>query len=290
MILITGANGQVGHCFRVLSEQYPQFPFIFASSADLDISEKREVKRFFNQIHGIKWCINCAAYTAVDKAETDILRARKVNVNGPRNLAEVCHENEAKLIHLSTDYVYHGQQNSPIHETEKVSPKGIYAKTKLSGERAASKALPNTMIVRTSWVYASQGNNFVKTMLRLGVEKPEIRVVSDQIGTPTYAMDLAGTLLEIMTKVENGEIKAEMLAGIWHYSNEGAASWYDFAKAIMEIRNLPCVVRPINSKEYPTPAKRPPFSLLSKTKIKTAFGLEIPYWRDSLKSYLLLAE
>jgi dTDP-4-dehydrorhamnose reductase len=290
MILITGANGQLGQCFRDLAAQYPQFPFLFAGSADLDISERREVRRFFNQIHGIRWCINCAAYTAVDKAETDILRARKVNVNGPRNLAELCAEHGTKLIHISTDYVYHGQQNRPLVETDRVSPKGIYAKTKRSGETAALRALPGTMVVRTSWVYAPHGHNFVRTMLRLGAEKPELRVVFDQIGTPTYAPDLAKALLQVISRVESGQKSAGDIAGIWHYSNEGVTSWYDFAVRIMQGGGHACRVLPILSKEYPTPAPRPSFSLLDKSKIKSAFGLEIRHWEAALSDCLYLIE
>jgi dTDP-4-dehydrorhamnose reductase len=192
------------------------------------------------------------------------------------------------FIHLSTDYVYHNRHNTPLQEHDPVNPKSVYARTKLAGERAAQKAHPQAMMLRTSWVYAPTGNNFVKTMLRLGKERPALNVVFDQIGTPTYAPDLAEAILHILEKLENKEVAPEQLAGIWHYSNEGVASWYDFAVAVMEIAGLPCIVRPIETKDYPTPAQRPPFSVLNKGKIKSAFGLEIPHWRESLRVCLRL--
>lgn len=283
MILITGANGQLGTCFAQIAQEQGLQHLLFANSALLNITDKKAVRAFFEQHTNIEWCINCAAYTAVDKAETDTIAARKVNVDGVRNLAEICAEKNIPLIHYSTDYVYHSHQNTPYKETDPVSPKGVYAKTKLAGERAALKAYPTgTMVIRTSWVYAAHGQNFVKTMLRLGAERPALNVVFDQTGTPTYAPDLAAATLDIIEKNrQNPELKNQM-AGIWHYSNEGVTSWYDFAKAIMEIKQLPCVVQPIESSQYPTPAQRPPFSVLNKAKIKNTFGITIPHWRDSL--------
>lgn len=226
--------------------------------------------------------MNCAAYTAVDKAESEPVLAKKINVSGAKNLAEACVGQGIPLVHLSTDYVYHNRQNTPFRESDPVSPKSVYARTKLAGDRAALKANPLAIIVRTSWVYSEFGNNFVKTMLRLGAERPALNVVFDQIGTPTYAPDLAAAILKIIQKVENKEVVPKNAAGIWHYSNEGVTSWYDFAQAIFEIKNLACRVNPIETKDFPTPAARPPFSLLNKGKIKAVFGLEIPYWRDSL--------
>lgn len=248
---------------------------------ELDIANRKAVYSYFQQ-QKINWCVNCAAYTAVDKAESEPEKARKINVSGVKNLAEACAAQEIPLIHLSTDYVYHNRQNAPFRESDPVSPKSVYARTKLAGDRAAMKACPLAMVIRTSWVYSEFGNNFVKTMLRLGAERPELNVVFDQIGTPTYAPDLACAILQVIQKIENKEVVRENAAGVWHYSNEGVTSWYDFAKAIFEIQKIPCRVNPIETKDFPLPAQRPPFSLLNKAKIKTAFGLNIPYWRDSL--------
>jgi dTDP-4-dehydrorhamnose reductase len=283
-ILITGANGQLGTCFQALADG--PHHFIFAGSSDLDISDYRAVNRFF-AAHAVDWCINCAAYTAVDKAESEPVAAKKINVTGTRNLAKACAMKGIPFIHFSTDYVYHGHQNVPIKETDPVSPKGVYARTKLNGERAAVRVYPEgTMVIRTSWVYAPYGNNFVHTMLRLGAERPVLNVVFDQTGTPTYAPDLAAAVLQIIALSEADIVVKNSIAGIWHYSNEGTTSWYDFATAIMEIKNLQCKVMPIETSQYPTPARRPPFSVLNKNKIKTAFGLEIPHWRESLKRCL----
>lgn len=281
MILVTGANGQLGQCFRQLADQNPTVYFYFVGSSELDITNKRMVRKFFEQ-HPVSWCINCAAYTAVDQAQKEPAAARKINITGVKNLAEVCAPQGIPLIHFSTDYVYHTKQNTPFKEEDPVSPKGIYARTKRSGERAAMLANPNTMVIRTSWVYSEFAHNFVKTMLRLGRERSNLNVVYDQIGTPTYAPDLAAAVLDIIRKTETEAVPPYLLAGIWHYSNEGVTSWYDFAKAIFEIKNIPCAVKPIESKAYPTPAMRPHFSLMDKSKIRTAFGLEIPHWRESL--------
>lgn len=285
-ILITGANGQLGQCFRQLAAQYPQWGFIFNDFPELDITSHKAVSGFFESRTGankIRWCINCAAYTAVDKAESEPIRARKINVAGPKNLAEACASHGATMVQLSTDYVYHNRQNTPFQENDPVSPKSVYARTKLAGDRAVLKANAGSMVVRTSWVYSEFGHNFVKTMLRLGAERPALSVVFDQIGTPTYAPDLAEAILQMIEKVEKGEVKRENAGGIWHYSNEGVTSWYDFAKAIFDIKKMSCRVHPIETKDFPTPARRPPFSLLNKAKVKTVFGLEIPDWRDSLQ-------
>jgi dTDP-4-dehydrorhamnose reductase len=230
--------------------------------------------------------INCAAYTAVDKAENDVKLATKINVNGARNLAKACQKYDATLIHISTDYVYHNNQNTPFKEGDKVSPKGVYAKTKLRGDNAVLKFCDKGVILRTSWVYGTFGHNFVKTMLRLGKERESLNVVFDQIGTPTYARDLAKAILKIIYKVENQQVEAAQLRGIFHYSNEGVTSWYDFTQAIFEMRGLSCKVSPIESSQYPTPAQRPPFSVLNKGKIKETFGIEIPHWRESLAECL----
>ena len=285
MILLTGANGQLGQCFRKLASRFPQYPFLFTSSADLDITDRRAVDRFFQQ-HRPSWCINCAAYTAVDKAESEPALARKINVAGTRHLARACAKAGIPLIHFSTDYVYHGAKNEPLRETDPVSPKGVYARTKLAGERAALAENPHTMVLRTSWVYAPHGHNFVRTMLRLAAERPEIRVVFDQIGTPTYAPDLAEAVMHIVQKVERQEVALADFAGIWHYSNEGVASWYDFAHAIFSRTGAGTRLVPIETREFPTPARRPPFSVLNKAKVKAQFGLDIPHWQDSLERCL----
>lgn len=308
MILVTGANGQVGQCFQELASQYTDFQFYFAGSNDLDITSKHDVEAFFRknaaarsdvggavrsgtdgsrQDDRIRWVINCAAYTAVDKAESEPARARKVNAIGAKNLAQACAARDIPLIHLSTDYVYHSRQNTPFRETDPVSPKGVYARTKLAGDRAVLLAHPTGgMVIRTSWVYSAYGQNFLKTMLRLGAERPSLRVVADQIGSPTYAPDLAVAILHIIQKTEQEEVSKDSLSGIWHYSNEGVASWYDFAQAIFDLQGLPCQTLPIETQDYPTPAQRPPFSLLNKSKIKAHFQLQIPHWRDSLRKAL----
>jgi dTDP-4-dehydrorhamnose reductase len=207
---------------------------------------------------------------------------------GVKNLAQICAQYQLPLIHFSTDYVYHSKNNMPFRETDSVHPQGVYAKTKLAGERAALQYHPNlTMVIRTSWVYSEFGHNFVKTMLRLGAERPNLKVVVDQIGSPTYAPDLAQSVLQIYQQVKDGKVPQQSLAGIWHFANEGVASWYDLACAVFEYQKMACKVMPISTSEYPTPAQRPPFSVLDKSKIKSAFGLQIPYWRESLKKCLL---
>ena len=291
MILVTGANGQLGQCFRKASAHWPGQSFVFEGSQGLDISDRRAVREYFKSRQSkeedkLRWVINCAAYTAVDKAESEPEKARKINVLGTKNLAEACAEFGIPFVHFSTDYVYHSRQNTPFQETDRVSPKGVYARTKLAGERAAFRAQPLSMVIRSSWVYSAFGQNFVKTMLRLGRERSELKVVADQIGTPTYAPDLADAVLKIIQKVESSELEKESIAGIWHYSNEGVASWYDFAAAIFELGGIDCHVYPIATKDFPTAAQRPPFSVLDKSKIKAAFGIDIPHWRESLRRCL----
>jgi dTDP-4-dehydrorhamnose reductase len=289
MILVTGANGQVGQCIRQLAPQFPELSLIFMGSADLDITNREAVRQIFQQ-NELTGCINCAAYTAVDKAETNQPLAEAINVQGTQWLAEGCSVRNIPFIHFSSDYVYHNAVNRPLVETDKVQPKGVYARTKLRGERVALRKYPNSMIIRTSWVYAPFGNNFVHTMLRLGAERPALNVVFDQIGTPTYAPDLAAAVLSLLRQHQRNDLTVENLAGIWHYSNEGVTSWYDFALAIFELANLPCKVNPILSVQYPTPAQRPAFSVLDKSKIKNAFGLDIPHWRQSLQACLAALE
>lgn len=284
-ILITGAQGQLGNEFRFLSFTHPHLRFIFTDVEGLDITKLKQVMTFFGK-NNLQFVVNCAAYTAVDKAENDVKLATKINVNGARNLAKAAQAHGVTMIHISTDYVYHNNQNTPFKEGDKVSPKGVYAKTKLRGDLAVLKFCDNALVIRTSWVYGVYGHNFVKTMLRLGKERPSLNVVFDQIGTPTNARDLAKAILSIIDKAhyEGTDIKAQR--GVYHYSNEGVTSWYDFTKAIFDIRQIDCQVNPIESSQYPTPAQRPPFSVLNKNKIKETFGIEIPHWVNALKSVL----
>ncbi|MEL6720897.1 MAG: dTDP-4-dehydrorhamnose reductase [Bacteroidota bacterium] len=284
-ILVTGANGQVGSELQFLATQYPDFQFSFTDYQELDITNEAAVLTFFEE-HSFQYCINCAAYTAVDKAETEVAKAAAINVLGSKNLAIACRQAGAVLIQLSTDYVYHNNQNTPFQEGDSTNPQSVYARTKLEGEQIAQKHHPLTMIIRTSWVYSSFGHNFVKTMIRLGKERDQLKVIFDQIGTPTYARPLAKAMLDIIQKVSNEAIDREQLTGIYHYSNEGVTSWYDFAKAIFELEDIDVEVFPIETKDYPTAAARPPFSLLNKGKIKSTFGITIPHWRESLQKCL----
>ncbi len=285
LILVTGANGQVGQELQQLAAKFPQFKFTFTDVDDLDITDLAALALLFAK-ENFDYCLNCAAYTAVDKAEENPELAETINVTGTENLAKACAEHKVRLLHLSTDYVYHNAQNTPFRETDPTNPQNVYARTKLEGDQKALQINAQTLVIRTSWVYSSFGHNFVKTMLRLGRERDRLKVVFDQIGTPTYAHDLAQTMLTMIKKVENGQVDANHWSGIYHYSNEGVTSWYDFAVAIFDLENVDCTVAPIRSEEYPTAAQRPPFSLLDKVKIRQTFGLEIPHWRGSLKDCL----
>ena len=279
-ILVTGSNGQLGSEIRDLADRFTDLNFVFRDLPDLDICNFLELDKFVdkNKIYAI---INCAAYTAVDKAEEDIIIAQKVNAEGVLNLVNVLKKVNGKLIHISTDYVYSGESFIPYKETDQVSPIGVYGNTKREGELSVINSDIDGLVIRTSWLYSSYGNNFVKTMLRLGKDREELSVIFDQVGTPTYARDLAITCLTILSK--NRKNKISLKGRLYHFSNEGVASWYDFAKAIMFIGDVKCNVNPIETKEYPTPAKRPHFSVLNKLKIKSDFEIEIPYWRDSLE-------
>jgi dTDP-4-dehydrorhamnose reductase len=284
-ILITGANGQVGQEFQAIAANYPQFHFLFTGRKEMDICNPEAVEDFLHE-HRVDVCINCAAYTAVDKAESEEAEAMRQNLDGTRILAAFCEMQGIPLIHLSTDYVYHTMQNTPFKESDRPNPQGVYAKSKFYAEQYAMEGNTRSLVIRTSWVYSSFGNNFVKTMLRLGAERESLNVVFDQIGTPTYARDLAEAILHIIQTIEDSEEPWEEYSGVYNYSNEGVTSWYDFAKAIFDLRQMPCTVYPIESKDFPTPALRPPFSLMDKSNIKTTFNLAIPYWRDSLKKML----
>lgn len=282
-ILVTGANGQLGSELQQLATSYPAFEFIFTDVNELSIVDEAAVNAFFEK-HKPAYCINCAAYTAVDKAETDTTVAEMVNATAVGYLAAACKKYNARFVHVSTDYVFDGTATEPYKESDLPNPLGAYGVTKLKGETLAIENDPSVIIVRTSWVYSSYGNNFVKTMLRLMNERESLNVVSDQFGSPTYAADLAKAILDICKwSVDN----MEWAAGIYNYSNEGIITWYDFAVAIKELSNSKCVVNPIPTSAYPTPAKRPAYSAFDKTKIKTTFRLHIPEWKDSLHACLL---
>ncbi len=278
-ILITGSNGQLGSEIQELSSAYT-YHFFFTDRNSLDISNEKDIKNFI-ETNNINTIINCAAYTAVDKAEEDALNADKINHLSVKYLADISKEKNIKLIHVSTDYVFDGTNCKPYMESDITNPNGVYGKTKLDGEKAMQDIDPNnSIIIRTSWVYSSFGNNFVKTMLRLGKERDSLGVIFDQVGTPTYARDLAKAILDIIPKVENENVE------IYNYSNEGVLSWYDFAKEIMKMAKIDCAINPIETQEYPTPATRPHYSLLNKSKIKKDFNITIPYWKDSLDECL----
>jgi dTDP-4-dehydrorhamnose reductase len=279
-ILITGAYGQLGNELKELSVNYPEWQFLFTDVDSLDITNEQEVDVFFRE-NRPEFVVNCAAYTAVDKAESDAETARKVNALAPEILAGAAKSQNAGFIHISTDYVFDGHSFLPYTENDPVKPSGIYGKTKQEGEERSLHINSKTIVIRTSWLYSSFGNNFVKTMLRLGQEREMLKVVFDQIGTPTFAGDLANAILHII-KLYKDEPK-KYPPGIYHFSNEGVASWYDFAKAIFELAQLNCKVLPVLSEEFPTAAKRPNYSVLNKSKIKATFYLEIPYWKESLK-------
>lgn len=278
-ILVTGANGQLGSCMRNASLNSKD-NYIFTDVAELDITDSDAVKAMAED-NDIKVIVNCAAYTNVDKAETDVVLAETLNAIAVDNLAKAIKANNGTLFHISTDYVFGGDPyNTPCREDQKGTPTGVYGLTKLHGEQAIEKSKCKAIILRTAWLYSEYGKNFVKTMLNLTSKKPELKVVFDQVGTPTYAQDLANAILNI---IENRKFEGK--EGIYHYSNEGVCSWYDFTKAIAEIAgNTECDIQPCHSDEFPSPVKRPSYSVLDKTKFKNAFGLRIPYWTDSLKT------
>ncbi len=284
-VIVTGANGQVGRELQVLAGHFPEFQFHFTSRFNLDITDEQAVQHFFNQ-HPADYCINAAAYTAVDRAEEEPEAAERTNALAPRYLAEACAQQNIPMLHFSTDYVYHNDVNRPLLESDETCPAGVYARTKLAGEQAALEAHSKTMILRTSWVYSVFGHNFVKTMLRLGRERDRLTVVYDQIGSPTHARSLARAAIAILQQYEQGAVPREQQHGIYNYSNEGVCSWYDFALAIFEMSGIDCEVAPILSKDFPTPAARPSYSVMDKSKFKAAFGLNIPHWRDDLKAMM----
>ncbi len=279
-ILITGSKGQLGSELNELARFYSDFIFYFTDYNELDITSHTLVQDYI-RTNNISVIINCAAYTAVDKAEDQKELSDKLNHLAVENLAKVAKMANAKLIHISTDYVFDGLTHTPYTENDPTNPQGVYGNTKLAGEEAIHEINPsNSIIIRTSWVYSSFGTNFVKTMLRLANDRDELGVIADQLGSPTYARDLASTILKIIPKLSNENVE------IYHFSNIGACSWYDFAKAIFDIKNIDIKINALETWEYPTAAKRPFYSVLNKKKIRNQFQIEIPYWRDSLKECL----
>jgi dTDP-4-dehydrorhamnose reductase len=282
-VLITGSKGQLGSEIRELSVNYKKLDLVFKDLPGLDICNFNLLQSFITD-NNINAVINCAAYTAVDKAEQDAKIAEDVNSKGVLNLVNALKSVKGKLIHISTDYVFNGDHFMPYKESDFVSPIGVYGMTKRKGELAVINSALDAIVIRTSWLYSSYGNNFVKTVLRQGKQKEELSVIFDQVGTPTYARDLAKTCLEIMSRGSSVNISKN--GKLYHYSNEGVASWYDFAISIIELGGENCNVKPIQTKDYPTLAKRPQYSVLNKSKIKTDFNIEISHWRDSLKDCL----
>ena len=282
-VLITGSNGQLGSEIKELASEYENLQCVFKDLPELDICDAEVLNTFIIDQH-INAVINCAGYTAVDKAEEEALIAQKVNSEGVLSLANALKKVDGKLIHISTDYVFDGNHSQSYKESDPVSPVGVYGKTKRAGELAVLNSSIDAIVIRTSWLYSMYGNNFVKTMLRIGNNKKSIQVVSDQLGTPTYAKDLAKTCLDILS--DAGSTNISKKGSLYHYSNEGVTSWYDFASAIMEISNIDCQVIPIETKDYPTLTKRPLYSVLDKYKIKSDYKVTIPHWRDSLVNCL----
>ncbi len=281
-IAVLGSNGQLGLKIRDCSINYPKYNFIFVDIDELDITEDEQIKRFISQ-NKFDVLINCAAYTAVEKAEDDIELAQKINAEAPGKLAEICCSNNVKFIHISTDYVFDGDATAPYTEESECRPTSVYGKTKFSGEQNVMALCPDAVIIRTSWLYSEYGNNFVKTILRIAQEKEYLTVVNDQFGTPTYAGDLANVILQIAHQFNEEEMWAP---GIYHYSNSGFCSWYDFANEILKLGNISTPVKPVSASEFPSKVKRPAYSVFEKSKIIRTFNLEIPHWKDSLKEML----
>lgn len=281
-ILVTGSNGQLGSELQKIASSFPELSFVFTDVNELDITNLQAINNFCID-KNFNYIVNCAAYTAVDKAETDLEMAYKINRDAVKNLATVAAKINAALIHVSTDYVFDGTSCKPYVETDAVNPQSAYGKTKLDGETEALK-YNRSIVIRTSWLYSSFGANFVKTMMKLGSERTELKVIFDQVGTPTFAEDLATSILSIIKFSNTNDFKS----GIYHFSNEGACSWYDFAFGIISHQKNNCIVKPIESKDYPSIVQRPFYSVLNKSKIKSTFNIDIPHWKTSL--YRCLAE
>ena len=289
VVLVTGANGQLGQSIRFIAANYPNIEFVFCASTDLDITNKEQCIAIFTHSKP-DFCINAAAYTAVDKAESEQEKAHLINVEGAKNLAQSCKDFGTTLLHVSTDFVFDGSKLAPYTEEDTTNPQSVYGQTKLDGEKAIQEIWDKYFIIRTSWVYSQFGNNFMKTMLRLGSERDRLSVVNDQIGTPTNAVDLAKVLMIIIkTNCQPELVEGQPSTnhfGIYNFSNDGQCSWFDFAKAIFEVNSITIDLQPIPTASYPTPAKRPSYSVLDKTKIKSTFGIEILDWQSSLKTVI----
>lgn len=283
VVLVTGGAGQLGQSLQFIAPNYPDIQFVFCTSSELDIANLESCKEIFSK-HQPDYCINAAAYTAVDKAESEPKKAHLINTIGAKNLAEVCKKCDVILLHISTDFVFDGKKTVPYTEEDLPNPTGVYGQTKLDGEIMIQQTYEKHFIIRTSWVYSQFGNNFMKTMLRLAAERDSLSVVNDQIGTPTNAVDLAETLVKIITfNIQHPTSNF----GIYNFSNEGQCSWYDFAKKIFEINNIRINLQPIPTTNFPTPAKRPNYSVLDKSKIKETFSLKIKNWEESLKTFIV---
>lgn len=282
-ILITGADGQLGSEIKELSDGITGWTFFFTDADSLDITSEMETETFFQRVQP-DIVINCAAYTNVDKAESEPETAERINSEAAGILARMALKYHSQLIHISTDYVFDGHLCSPYIETDLENPQNSYGKSKLAGEKIILKENSDSVIIRTSWLYSSYGNNFVKTMLKLGRDCNNVKVIYDQTGTPTYARDLANVLIRLSEIYKNDPVS--FIPGIYHYSNEGVASWFDFAKAVFEISETDCTILPVLTEEFQSDAKRPHYTVLNKSKIKTTFNIEIPYWKDSLKDCL----
>lgn len=277
-VLVTGANGQLGNSIRLLAENHPGYNFLFTDVDTLDITNPAAVRGMIKD-NQVDFVLNCAAYTAVEKAEEDEALCRRINAFAVGVLGKAAHEAGAKMIHVSTDYVFSGTSYRPYVETDVTCPVSAYGRTKLAGEEILQEVCPDAVIIRTAWLYSEFGSNFVKTVLRLGKERDQLGFVFDQIGTPTYAGDLAAAILAVVTADERNAF----VPGIYHFSNEGVCSWYDFTVKILQIAGIDCRVLPIETKDYPTKVVRPPYSVLNKKKIKTTYGITIPHWEESLR-------
>lgn len=280
-ILVTGANGQLGNSLRRIANSYPAYSFLFTDVDTLDICDSSSVISFVKD-NQVDYILNCAAYTAVDKAEDNEEICGRINRDAVRNLGLAASQNGAKVIHVSTDYVFDGTNHIPYVETDETCPVSVYGRTKLAGEEALIDVCPDSVIIRTAWLYSEFGSNFVKTVLKLGAEREEVRFIFDQIGTPTYAGDLANAMMTIVEEAEKGGF----VPGIYHFSNEGVCSWYDFTVTILHLAGISCRVIPIETGDYPSRATRPHYSVLNKGKIKKTYGVVIPHWEESLRTCL----
>ena len=273
-ILITGSHGQLGNEMQQAAIRFPAFNFLYTDVEDLDICDKAALSDFV-KANKVNIIVNCAAYTAVDKAEDDVALCYKINSDAVRNIGEEASENNLKVVHVSTDYVFDGTNYLPYNEDQPVCPATVYGKSKLAGEQALMETCKQAVILRTAWLYSSFGNNFVKTMMKLGTDRDSLNVIFDQVGTPTYAADLANTILKVLSH-------ETFVPGIYHFSDEGVCSWYDFTKSIHRIAGITCNVQPIETKDYPARTPRPHYSVLNKAKIKSTYGMVIPHWEESL--------